>query len=191
MTDETIPDDIMQAAKLVYSEIVPPESRFKCDVISIARALMAERAKCAEELASLKRLKSAYKAKNASKTRLLERVREVISDLVAYIVDEGDRAYFGSTNDADELRDLATKIEGWKWDDILRQSDGDPYATIREQRSRADAAETELATIRAENDRLREALAVIDRYEIFADVSLVNQIFRLKNSARAALKGGE
>lgn len=44
----------------------------------------------------------------------------------------------------------------------------------------------DIATLRAENERLRKALAAIDQYEIFADASIVNQIFMLKNIARAA-----
>lgn len=153
------------------------------------------------ELEKLKSLKNAYKAKNKSKTRLLERVRYGIADVVANIVDEGDRAYFGSTNDADELRYLATEVEGWKWDDILRKSDGDPYATIREQRNRADSAEAELSRLRAENERLREALkpfAAVNQKHVRTGIwhhhdEIAEQILSADDfsRARAALKGGE
>ena len=36
-----------------------------------------------------------------------------ISYIVAGIEDEGDRAYFGSTNDADELRAISDELEAF------------------------------------------------------------------------------
>ena len=40
---------------------------------------------------------------------LLDR-SHAISHIVAGIEDEGDRTYFGSTNDADELRDIGKEL---------------------------------------------------------------------------------
>jgi uncharacterized small protein (DUF1192 family) len=44
-----------------------------------------------------------------------------------------------------------------------------------------------IASLSAENERLRKALEKIDKLEISASDSMVNQVFRLKNTARDAL----
>ena len=47
--------------------------------------------------------------------RLLVKLRDHLAIIVDGIEDEGDRAYFGSTNDADELRRLWHRLDEIKW----------------------------------------------------------------------------
>jgi hypothetical protein len=50
--------------------------------------------------------RSELEATVVSQTKVMERFRNKLGSIVLGIEDEGDRAYFGSTNDADELREL-------------------------------------------------------------------------------------
>lgn len=87
-----------------------------------------------------------FKGKYRSMASLMEKARSQLRQVTDHIEDEGDRAYFGSTNHADWLRDLAEDMEAWVIDFELPKGDinkmeRDPYAEIREQRARADKAE--------------------------------------------------
>ena len=101
-----------------------------------------------------------YKGKYRALLNLINRTRDKIVHVTDHIEDEGDRAYFGSTNDADALKDLYNEMMSWIWDatDETNRMKADPYATIREQRSRISALETE-------NERLRKALSEILGYD--------------------------
>ena len=50
-----------------------------------------------------------------------DHIRSDLNNISRAIEDEGDRAYFGSTNDADELRQIAQKFEDW----LLARERGD------------------------------------------------------------------
>lgn len=54
--------------------------------------------------------------------RLLVRLRDCLDSIVDGIEDEGDRCYFGSTNDADDLRKLWQELDALKWDRIIAAS---------------------------------------------------------------------
>lgn len=113
-----------------------------------------------KDIATLATELAVHKGKNASKTRLLAKIRNRLVQVTDHIEDEGDRCYFGSTNDADELRDLKDACEAWLIDaevPHLRMTT-DPYADIRAQRARAEKAEdkvTEQAVV------LREAYTAL------------------------------
>lgn len=97
-----------------------------------------------------------FKGKYRALLKLVSKARDKLVHVTDHIEDEGDRRYFGSTNDADALRDLYYEMMSWVWDavDKVNRMQGDPYASIREQRARADAAETALAAKDAEIERL-------------------------------------
>lgn len=93
-----------------------------------------------------------YKGKYRSMASLMETARSQIRQISDHIEDEGDRAFFGSTNHADWLKDLAEDMEAWVIDFELPKGDinkmeRDPYATIREQRARAEKAEASLSIL--------------------------------------------
>ena len=54
--------------------------------------------------------RSELEATIVSQTKVMERFRNKLGIIVLGIEDEGDRAYFGSTNDADELREIESDM---------------------------------------------------------------------------------
>lgn len=119
-----------------------------------------ERKMTETELETLQRERNLYKGKNASLLALLSKMRDRLGVITTEIEDEGDRAYFGSTNDADELKEFESDMIDWLIDAEVPHltMTEDPYASIREQRERADKAETELSLLRSENEAMRKAL---------------------------------
>lgn len=51
--------------------------------------------------------------------KMLCKLRDTLIHVSDGIEDEGDRAYFGSTNDADELKEIIKKLDGLAWDRIM------------------------------------------------------------------------
>jgi hypothetical protein len=87
---------------------------------------------------------TAAKADEIYASQLMRKFRDTLSNIVDGCEDEGDRVYFGSTNAADELREISEEIEELAWDKILASSQKKPdlWATIRElnAKNRAQAA---------------------------------------------------
>lgn len=102
---------------------------------------------------------------------LLDAARRRIQEIFDHLDDEGDRVYLGSTNHRDWLLDMLDHMDRWSFDAMLPKGDinkmeCDPYAEIRSQRARAEAAEVELNSRTRELDeaeseatRLRDASA--------------------------------
>ncbi|MDQ0132628.1 hypothetical protein J2T08_000529 [Neorhizobium galegae] len=88
-----------------------------------------------------------FKGKYRALLKLISKTRDKLVHVTDHIEDEGDRQYFGSTNDADALRDLYDDMMRWIWDavDETNRMKSDPYADIRKQRARAETAEAALA----------------------------------------------
>lgn len=96
-----------------------------------------------------------FKAKAISRGKLLDKVRSRIVEITDNIQNEGDRAYFGSTNHADELVALFHELDGLRWDRIMAERpERDPYADCRELRTSIAAKDAEIV-------RMREALEEI------------------------------
>ncbi|MBB4347990.1 hypothetical protein [Aliirhizobium cellulosilyticum] len=95
------------------------------------------------EIAKLRSDRNLFKGKYRALLKLVSRTRDKLVHVTDHIEDEGDRRYFGSTNDADELVSLFHTMESWVWDavDETNRMKSDPYADIREQRARAEKAE--------------------------------------------------
>ena len=87
---------------------------------------------------------TAAKADEIYSSQLMLKFRATLSNIVDGLEDEGDRIYFGSTNAADQLREIAEEIEELDWDRITASSQKKPdlWATIRElnEKNRAQAA---------------------------------------------------
>ena len=65
-----------------------------------------------------------------------ERYRVSVGSIVLGIEDEGDRAYFGSTNDADELRDIEQELaEPGNWLACPWMHGADLWAELRDLRN--------------------------------------------------------
>lgn len=92
---------------------------------------------------SLEAERNLFKGKYRALLKLVSKTRDQLVHVTDHIQDEGDRRYFGSTNDADALRDLYDGMMSWIWDatDETNRMKSDPYADIRKQRARAEKAE--------------------------------------------------
>lgn len=58
--------------------------------------------------------------------RLVVRLRNRLEHIVDGMADEGDRVYFGSSNDADDLRQLWREMDALRWDRILAKEKVSP-----------------------------------------------------------------
>lgn len=110
-------------------------------------AEMDRRGKVIETLEAERNL---FKGKYRALLKLVSKTCAQLVHVTDHIQDEGDRRYFGSTNDADALRDLYDQMDSWVWDalDKHNQMKSDPYADIRKQRARAEKAEAAAASLR-------------------------------------------
>lgn len=102
-----------------------------------------------EGLAAGEAERNNLKGKYQSIVALLDAARMRIQQIADHLDDEGDRVYLGSTNHRDWLREMLDHMDRWSFDAMLPKGDinkmeADPYAEIRTQRARADAAEAEL-----------------------------------------------
>lgn len=106
------------------------------------------------------------KAEIVYQAKLLIKLRRKIAMFVHDIEDEGDRVYFGSTNDADDLRTLYAELDEFEWSRMEKNAKGrDLYAELRTARQKArdlaadrDRASDACASVQKERDALREAL---------------------------------
>jgi hypothetical protein len=81
--------------------------------------------------------RSELEATIVSQTKIMERIRNKLGSIVLGIEDEGDRAYFGSTNDADELRDIESDmLESLNLHECPWMHGRDLHAELRELRSK-------------------------------------------------------
>lgn len=72
------------------------------------------------------------RANNVYMAKLLLRLRVTVDRIAGGISDEGGRVYFGDTNDADELKDLAESIQAFRWEMIMDAGKArDLYAEMR------------------------------------------------------------
>ncbi len=136
-------------------------------------------------LATAEAERNLFKGKYRSIVALLNSTRQQLQEIFDHVDDEGDRRYFGSTNHVDWLRDLLNDMDGWSIDAMLPKGDinkleVDPYAEIRAQRARAEAADE----ARAEQWRLRrDAEGSRDTARATADT-----LRRERDEVRSALK---
>lgn len=99
-------------------------------------------------------------ARLTAMSKTILRLRDVLLLVADNIDDEGDRYYFGSTNDADQLKGIAEELDGWHWDQII--SDGklpDVYESCRNAVARAKKAEAKIAAAYELVERAQELVS--------------------------------
>ncbi|WP_313077420.1 hypothetical protein [Agrobacterium pusense] len=116
-----------------------------------------------EGLAAGEAERNNLKGKYQSIVTLLDAARRRIQEIFDHLDDEGDRVYLGSTNHRDWLRDMLDHMDRWSLDAMLPKGDinkmeADPYAEVRTQRARAEAAEAELDSRTRELDEAETEL---------------------------------
>lgn len=96
--------------------------------------------------------------------KMFMRQRDVLLEVRDKIADEGDRCYFGSTNQADDLRAVVQELDNYAWDRYMRAVKWPDYIEAsRKAHARAEAAEAELAKAREACADLGDVLPVMAR----------------------------
>jgi len=102
------------------------------------------------------------RADNAWLAKRLIRLREALNNIAKGAEDEGDRVYFGSTNDADWLKEIARDVDAYAFDRITRESKWPDYIeTSRLAHERLETAETHSAALAR---ALEELSAKVDAF---------------------------
>lgn len=121
--------------------------------------------------------------------KIIAKVYSRVSAVVMGICDEGDRVYFGTSNDADILHDLRDEWDAHKimGEDIL--SSEQEVAALR-VRVKSDA--DRITTLQAQNRKLVEALRpfalVADEHAIISDDQIIELIEPMRCVTLAEVK---
>jgi hypothetical protein len=82
--------------------------------------------------------------------RALHKAREMFINIKDKIADEGDRVYFGSTNDADRFKECVDDLDAWEWDAIMEEGKiPDVYEISRKAHEQSRAAESRASSAEA------------------------------------------
>lgn len=96
------------------------------------------------------------KAESIRRGRMLLRMRKVLISIRDGILDEGDLCSFGSTNHADEFRDLVEELDGFQWEQLTAEKgQPDVFERYRQASRRASKAEADVRRLEAEAVELR------------------------------------
>lgn len=103
---------------------------------------------------------AAFKAKSIARGKLLERFRCHLQDVVDHADDEGDRVYFGSTNDFEYLKEIVSEMDMWHWDTVIKErAEIDPYAEMRSLRAECEKLKASVAGYLEDTAKLRQIIA--------------------------------
>lgn len=76
------------------------------------------------------------KARLVARSKDMLWMRDVLINIRDGLETDVDRVFFGSTNDADDFREIVDKLDDWQWSVIMKDGEGeDLYAEIRALRS--------------------------------------------------------
>lgn len=104
--------------------------------------------------------RSELEAEVVHQAKLIERFRQGVANIVRAVEDEGDRVYFGSSNDFEELRELDEKLTDCGNELFMPWMHGDDlYTTIRELREENEALR--ITEARTGGDALLRAARVL------------------------------
>ncbi|MCF1502163.1 hypothetical protein L0F51_00080 [Afifella sp. H1R] len=131
---------------------------------------MADRTKEAE-IEKLRIATRQLQAELTSMARTMRHAEVVVGSTVQTLEDEGDRVYFASTNQADQLRDLHLEMDEWEWHMIRRHAGKeDVYAACRMANDKLRSAQCDIASLRDRAERAEEAL------RFYADIASWTQL---------------
>lgn len=94
------------------------------------------------QVSTLTRERDEARAELVARANSMEAMRDKLVIINDDIEDEGDRVYFGSSNDADLFREAVQDFDDWARYDILRDTrKHDVFAASRAAHARAETAE--------------------------------------------------
>lgn len=101
-----------------------------------------------ERIGALEKERDGQKAESVWRGKMLIRLRDKLIWIRDEIDDEGDRAYFGSTNHADMFKEVVDDLDAYKWDRIMAEKDDpDILEKCRQANERANKAEARIAEL--------------------------------------------
>ena len=166
----------------------------KSPVELLNEQVAATEAKLRDALAEVERLK----AESIRRGRLLLKFRDELLGIAERIdATEDDRSYFGSTNDADRLKEVAESLDAFKWDLIMAEkSQPCIFETNKKNIARATAAESALAATKAKLDAAEKALLTAGEFIMalrktiseggeVSDDAMLNAAFACRDAALA------
>lgn len=99
-------------------------------------------------IAELERERDGERAEKVARGKMLVRLRNKFIVIRDELDDQGDLVAFGSTNHADDFRDVVEHLDQFKWDLVLAEkSEPDLIERCRAATARAEAAEARLKRI--------------------------------------------
>ena len=102
--------------------------------------LTAVHRQMAQQLAEARDKSKNLQAALTSRAKTMLKARDKLINARDELEDEGDRVYFGSTNDADTFKDFVEALDNWAWNDIMADGElPDVYAACREANSKLEA----------------------------------------------------
>lgn len=125
--------DLLQRLKLSVESGLGPASVRAAQAIDAITALVKERDEA--------------NARSESRGKILLRTRDKLVNIKDAVESDDDRAFFGSTNDADEFVEIVNALDDFKFDRMIREGKED--TPLKDARSRAEAAEAEVVRLRA------------------------------------------
>jgi hypothetical protein len=143
--------------------------------------------------AELERALVEAKANEIYSSQLMRRFRSTLSNVRDGLEDEGDRIYFGSTNDADELRAIIEEVEELEWDRILASSQKKPdlYARIRELNTEVRAARASQKDLLAALQQAKRLTDNINEFGSCTDSELYDAAWQAIETAIAKSTGAQ
>lgn len=124
------------------------------DAVRLAQALMPEAV--------------TLQAKLTARAKSMLRLRDTLIHITEDIEDETDRVYFGSTNDAERLKEVTADLDDWHWDTIMGDAKQPDYigdlSTARQQRDNLAALVRRLIYRHGKGLPLEQALAGANEY---------------------------
>lgn len=85
---------------------------------------------------------TSVKARLVARSKAMLWMRDVLINIRDELETDVDRVFFGSTNDADDFREVVGKLDDWQWSVIMKDAEGeDLYAKLRAARARISSLE--------------------------------------------------
>lgn len=139
----------------------------------------------------MKRELAEAKANEIYSSQLMRRFRDTLLNVRDGMQDEGDRVYFGSTNDADELREVVEAVDELEWDRILASSQKKPdlYARIRALNTKVRAARSVQKELLAALHQAKRLADNINEFGACTDNELYDAAWQSIEAAIAKAEG--
>lgn len=113
------------------------------------------------------------RAESIMRGRLLSRTRDTLINVRDGVEDEGDRTYFGSTNDADTFKDAVERLDAFTWDLIMAEKgEPDVFEVSQKAHRRIAELEAEILALQAARGELVRHVKRGTEYEVIGEAEV-------------------